>query len=70
VNPNIVLKTDIRGYKFYNRGEDKPILSIDYSFEEIKSGNIFIGKKTILRKRKTIHITIYKMDINIKYNRE
>lgn len=45
------------------------ILTVDYWFELIKEGNIFIGKKSLFKKRKSIFIQIFKLDVTVKYNR-
>jgi len=50
--------------------DDTLILKIENYFEPIKEGDIFLGKKSFFKKRKKIFISIFKMDINIKYNRE
>jgi hypothetical protein len=46
------------------------ILEIKNYFEPIKEGDIFLGNKSFFKKREKIFISIFKLDINIKYNRE
>jgi hypothetical protein len=60
-----------RNYNTYEiRSKDGDlILTIDYWFEPIKEGNIFIGKKSLFKKRKSIFIQIFKLDVKVKYNR-
>jgi hypothetical protein len=50
--------------------DDTLILKIENYFEPIKEGYIALGKKSFFKKREKIFISIFKMDINIKYNRE
>ena len=60
-----------RSYNTYEirSKDDGLILTIDYWFEPIKEGNIFIGKKSLFKKRKSIFIQIFKLDVKVKYNR-